>query len=81
MKDHELRFSILDITVLALGLKALKEQTAKMQQVEAIADIIDYLVYKIDRQMESWGEPTEAEATFMQGMDEVFDEIRRRNQS
>lgn len=74
MKEHELKITIVDLTLIIMGLQAMKEHMVRRFPEAADAfDVCDLLVSKIAEQSRSWGEASPAEDLFMAGVREILD--------
>lgn len=74
MKEHELKITIADLTLIIMGLQAMKKCVVRDFPEDADAfDICDLLTDKIAEQTRSWGEASPAEALYMAGVQEILD--------
>ena len=74
MEEHELKITIVDLTLIIMGLQAMKKCGVRDFPEGADAfDVCDFLMDKIAEQTRSWGEPSPTEALYMAGVHEILD--------
>ena len=74
MEEHELKVTIVDLTLIIMGLQAMKKCMVRDFPESADAfDVCDLLMDKIAEQTRNWGEASPAEALYMAGVHEILD--------
>lgn len=74
MEEHELKITIVDLTLIIMGLQAMKKCVVRdfPEGADAV-DVCDHLMDKIAEQTRSWGKASPAEAIYMAGVQEILD--------
>lgn len=73
-KEHELKITIVDLTLILLGLKLLREHIKKAFQDDPdAARICDELVEEIAKQTDNWEKASPAETLYMAGICKILD--------
>ncbi|MBQ2627370.1 MAG: hypothetical protein IJG17_06240 [Eubacterium sp.] len=74
MEEHELKITIVDLTLIVFGLELLQARIEKAFRDDPnAARLCDELVEKIADQTRSWGETSPAEALYMADVREILD--------